>query len=274
MVARFTLMDDLYMVKFFEGQNRCVEIVLRAIMGIPDLEVVEVTVDREMVSLLSRSAELDVVAVDGQGRRYDIEVQRDRWEATPRRARFYASLLDSTLLEKGDAFDDLAECCVIFITDGDALGHGLPVYRIDRMILGTGVPFDDGSHVIFVNARYDYDRFMKGELGDVMHDFLCADPDQMRMPELAARARDIKTAEGADDMPNTSRVIFNMGLEQGLEQGREQGRAHGVEQGRAEVVASLVSSGAMTVAQVAQALGMPERDVERCVERGVAPVGA
>ena len=39
------------------------------------------------------------------------------------------------------------------------------------------IPFDDESHIVYADATYNG---FDGALGDVLHDFLCADPEQMR----------------------------------------------------------------------------------------------
>ena len=61
-------------------------------------------------------------------------VQRNDRDAAPKRARFNSSLLDANVVEKGTEFKDLPETFVIFITENDVLGKGLPLYTVDRII--------------------------------------------------------------------------------------------------------------------------------------------
>lgn len=63
------------------------------------------------------------------------------------------------------------------------------MYPIDRINSATGHAFDDRQHILYVNASYS------GEdpLGILMHDFLCSDPDDMKTPLLAEKARYLKT---------------------------------------------------------------------------------
>ena len=250
---RFTLMDDAYMAKFFEGQPRCAEAVLRPLLGIPDLEVVSLETHHDVVSLQGRSASLDVFATDGRGAVYDIEIQRDLRDAMPRRARFYASLIDSNALGKGTGFDELPESYVVFICEGDALGDGVPLCRIRRVVDETGKPFDDGSHIVYADATYNG---FDGALGDVLHDFLCADPEQMRCGVLAERARFLKRVEkGESEMSNVTEEIINYGIEKGIEQG--------IEQGVGRSVARLVEDGTLSVEQIAAILEIAPNEVER-----------
>lgn len=60
---------------------------------------------------------------------------------------------------------------MIFITERDVLGRQLPLYHIDRTIRKPGEPFDDGSHLIYVNGAYSGDD----DIGQLMKDFLSWD---------------------------------------------------------------------------------------------------
>lgn len=62
-------------------------------------------------------------------------------------------MLDLRKLEAGDYFAALPETYVIFITAKDVLGHGLPIYHIDRHINELGIKFDDMAHIIYVNGE-------------------------------------------------------------------------------------------------------------------------
>ncbi len=294
-IAKATLMDDLYMAKFFEGQPRCAEVVLRAVLGNPSLRVISVDVRRDVLSLGSRSVQLDIAAEDEDGRLYDVEVQRDPGRAEPQRARLYAALIDSQALGKGAGFADLPESYVIFIVNGDALGDGVPLSIFERTRLQDGRLFGDGSRIVYVDASYNFGDTV---LGDVMHDFVCPDPDSMRNPVLAERARYFKKAEkGAEEMGDViydfideqvekrvkeqvdermklaedeirqkaMRTGLEQGIEQGIERGIEQGLERGREQERAEMVARLASNGNLSREAVAELLGMTVDEVDACI---------
>ena len=72
------------------------------------------------------------------------------------------------------------------------IGDGLPLYTIDRQITNTGKAFDDGEHIIYVNGA---DKDASTELGKLMHDFFCTDPDDMHYKELADKVRYFKEDE-------------------------------------------------------------------------------
>ena len=68
------------------------------------------------------------------------------------------------MLDTGKNFDKLPETYVIFVTLKDALGHGLPIAHIDRIIRENGKEFGDEEHFIYVDSSKDDG----GELGGLM----------------------------------------------------------------------------------------------------------
>lgn len=253
---QLTLMNNLYMAKFFDGQPRCAETVLRAVLGKPTLKVVGLSVEHELVSIGARSVWLDVDALDAEG----IEVQRDPARASPQRARFHTALLDGDTLGKGADFKELPECYVVFVTDGPALRNGVALEHIERMRLETGMPFDDGSHIVYVDATYNYGD---AELGAVMHDFVCADPEDMRCPVLAERARYLKeTEQGVHEMfVDVGDEIFQDGVEEGREQG--------IKQERSNAIARLVKDGTLSLEKIASIFEMSVEEVRNCAREQV-----
>lgn len=103
--------------------------------------------------IFSRSCRFDVLAEDGNGKIYNIEVQNSNEGAVPRRARYNCEKLDELVIRKGMAYNDYPETYVIFITQNDVLGDGLPIYHIRRHIEENGKLFDDGQQIIYVNGE-------------------------------------------------------------------------------------------------------------------------
>ena len=123
--------------------------------------------------------------MDQAGRTYNVEIQRRDEGADAHRA------------SPGDRYDALGETYVIFITERDVLHEGLPIYHIDRYVRETGKPFEDGSHILYVNAQCRSDT----PLGKLMHDFHCTDARDMNYPVLAERVHYFKeNVKGATNM--------------------------------------------------------------------------
>jgi len=65
---------------------------------------------------------------------YVLRIIMDDEGAHPKRARYHLGMLDGNVLDPGEFFDKLPETYVIFVTQNDTLGYGLPIAHIDRTI--------------------------------------------------------------------------------------------------------------------------------------------
>ena len=187
-VAKLNLMNNKFMNKTFDGDISCTQLLLRIILNNDKIKVKQVAVQRLLQNLYGHSAQLDILAEDESGRKFNVEVQRSDEGAPAKRARFYSSVLDTHFLEAGEAYKDLEDVYVIFITENDVMNYGLPIYNIQRYIDENGKAFADGSHIIYVNSKIQDDT----PLGRLMHDFYCADPNEMYYKELSAKVKSIK----------------------------------------------------------------------------------
>ena len=177
----FRLLDDDFMTKCFEENIEATELVLRIVLNKPDIKVVKVQTQYSMKNIKGRSLRLDIYATDSEDKKYNIEIQRADKGAGAKRARYNSSLIDSNILPAGFEVENLAETFVIFITENDVIGKNKPIYHIDRYIKETEEYFNDGSHIIYVNASYKDDT----ELGKLMHDFSVVEPEDMNFKVLA-----------------------------------------------------------------------------------------
>lgn len=193
-IKNFRLMDDDFMTKFFENDLESTSLILQIIMENPELKALESISQANVKNLQGRSVRLDVKATDKTGKIYDIEIQRADKGAGAKRARYNSSLIDANLLVSGENTEQLPETYVIFITENDVIGAKKPMYHIDRTIAETGEPFGDESHIIYVNGEYRGNT----PVGDLMHDFNCTNPADMKIKLLADRARYFKEDEKGD----------------------------------------------------------------------------
>ena len=185
-LRRFRPMDDAFMRCLFRDNMPLAQFVLRIITGKEDLTLVREETQKDLKRLVgARSVCLDVHGVDNEGRQYDLEVQRDDDGAVPERARYHASAIDIESLDKRQKFVELPGTYIIFITEDDRYGYGRGVYRIERAVLGTECLFGDRQHIIYVNGQYRGDDM----LGDLMHDFCCSEPDEMKISLMAESSR-------------------------------------------------------------------------------------
>ena len=75
-----TLMEFLYKILFMRNvfkKRECLEYVLQVIMEKQDLKVIEQIIQKDYKNLQGRSAIMDCVARDSEGKQFDVEIQQD-----------------------------------------------------------------------------------------------------------------------------------------------------------------------------------------------------
>ena len=189
----FRYMDDDFMTVCLADNFEGVELILRIILGREDIIIKSVRTQELFKNLQGRSAILDVHAADSTKKEFDVEIQRKDAGAGAKRARHNSSLLDAHILKPGDITEDIPDSYVIFITENDVMKGNQPIYPVERYVtIGENkVLFGDGSHIIYVNGKYRGND----EIGKLMHDFLCTNPDEMYYEALAKKARYFKQDE-------------------------------------------------------------------------------
>ena len=197
-IKALRLIDDDFMNLVFNENIEGTELLLKIIMDRNDLKVTDVRTQSKIKNLNGRSICLDIDALDSEGAKYDIEIQRTNKGANPKRARYHSSIIDASMLKEGDDFTNLRENYVIFITEKDAIGSNKPIYHVDRMIREDNVQFEDGEHIIYVNGSNKADDTA---LGRLMSDFFCTEAKDMYYKELSDKVRYYKeTEKGVDKM--------------------------------------------------------------------------
>ncbi len=101
--------------------------------------------------------------------------------------------------------------------------------------------FCDMSHIIYVNGEY------KGNdaIGDLMHDFLCSDPDDMKYKLLAEKTGKFKKSEkGANHM---CKIMEEFTAE--------------------EIAMNMLEIGKMTYQEIASASKLPESKIRELAEK-------
>ena len=194
---------------------------------------------------------LDVLAETGKGKLYHIEIQRKDETDPPKRIRYNGSLIDAEFLSKGVKYEALPDRIHFYISENDIYHCGKAIYPIEKELGGTGLPYDDGVHIFFVNAAVDDGS----RIAKLMKYFKTADPDDDSEGELSKRVRYLKKEEGGVGiMCEVSERI----MERGRKIGEEQGRKIGEEQGRKKqacATALNLSRMGLTPEQIADAVG-------------------
>ena len=159
------------------------------------------------------------------------------------------------MLKAGKPYEQLPVTYVIFITENDVLQGNLPLYDIDRVIKQNGADFGDGTHIVYVNSKVQYDT----PLGKLMQDFYCKDPARMHYSELAAKCGYLKNVKESEaDMQDI--------IEQYAEKQAQRAVAQAEREKNKELVIKLSCKG-MSVEEIASILEITEAQVRELADK-------
>lgn len=244
----FRPIDDTFMRGMFKDNIPLAELVLRIIVSKPDLTLTKCETQADLKRVTgARSICLDAYATDSTGKKYDIEIQRSDNGADPHRARYHSSVMDVENLDKDQDYRELPDTYVIFITEKDYYKAGKPVYVVQNMNLTLGEPFEDGTHILYVNGEYRGDS----DIGRLMHDFNCTSAEDMNFDLMAERTRYLK--ENPKGVGSMCKAMEELRVESYAE-----GKAEGVEIGKmeqAKKTALRLSRKGNSVEEIADLLG-------------------
>ena len=189
---------------------------------------------------------------------YDIEMQTTKREDLGRRMRYYKGALDTLTLRKGEGYEELPPCIIIFICMHDPFDEGLPVYTLDVNCLEKPSARIGHGFLWKALSAPAWGKLPEGRLRNLLHYVWTGEAgEDPLMGQLAVAVKKANKNENwrkekmalltfEEDMEIQRRIAekkgqergqiigLQMGLEQGLAEGLEQGLAEGREQGLAE----------------------------------------
>ena len=255
-----TLMDDALFTMCFDGSAECASVMLSVLLCRDDLIVTEATTQKWIEGAEKHSVKLDIYARDREGNIYDIEIQRASKGAGSRRARYYSAMIDSDALRKGTECNELPESYVIFITERDALGEGKALYDIERTVKGAGKSFGDGTHILFISADL---AERDTDLGRLMEDLRCPDPERMHYRELRDRVGYFKNdKEGRIEMSGEFERILNKEIEKAVKETRESCLKEGKKEAAMSNARTMIADGTLPLSKIAKFSGLSIGEVE------------
>lgn len=187
------LLDDLLM-KLVMGQNvSAVQLVLRIVLNKKDLIVRSVKYHDGENFMYKQLWYVAIEAVDENDKTYNIEV-RNFYSHTDLAGVLYRfSFINDGLLDFAEnGADQSSARYVIFISRMDMMAEGRATYTFLLHEEMTHKPLGDNSHVVFVNGMYEDD---KSDIGKLMHDFRCKEPNKMYFDVLAKAVGHFKNDE-------------------------------------------------------------------------------
>ena len=99
---------------------------------------------------------------DKKGTVYDIEMQVTDTKELPKRMRYYQSVLDLQLIEKGQTYNTLKPSYIIFICPFDLFEKGRHIYTFENICKeDKSLNLGDDTTKIFLNADSNMDDVSK-----------------------------------------------------------------------------------------------------------------
>ena len=259
-IKELRLMDDDFFSEALDGKTKAVEYILNTVLERNDIKVKSMKAQVEYKSASKRSIKLDIQAEDVHGKLMDIEIQRSDRGSGVKRARFHSSMIDRTLLSKGNDFEDLVDTYVIFITEKDKFGMGIPLYHIERKIAEMdNALFGDGAHILYVNGEY---KNLEHPVGSLMHDFNCKDAKDIVNPLLAEEVRYLKETEGGRSQ--MCRLLEEMRNE-AAEKAKAEGKAEGNHEKAVSTALKMLAKGYETE-EIAEITGLALEEVQKLAD--------
>ena len=229
-----TLANDFMFCKVMQDPDLCRKM-LNRIMGVSLGKVVVANSQKPIdVTFDGKSIRLDVFAEDEDGNIYDIEMQCSDTHELPLRSRFYQSMIDQDLLEKGEDYQKLGNTVIIFICKFDLFKQGRGKYLFRQYEENDrNLALDDRTTKIFLNTKghvedpllQNFLNYLEGILED-------RDPYINELEHAVWKAS--RNSKWRDEYMRYSMrekylesVFMQRGLEKGIEEGRKEGRKEG-----------------------------------------------
>ncbi len=155
--------NDFMFGKVMQDAELCKELLQRIL---PELEIDHVEYPEAQKSIKTdvdaKSVRLDVYVRDGKGTVYDIEMQVADTRELPKRSRYYQSMIDLQMIDKGQHYKELKPSYIIFICPFDLFGKGRHLYTFENICKeDTSVSLKDEAVRIFLNADSSQDDVSK-----------------------------------------------------------------------------------------------------------------
>ena len=121
--------NDFLFGKVMQNPKLCKELLQRIL---PDLKIDRIEYPELQKAIRpdadAKSIRLDVYVKDDKNVVYNIEMQASDTKELPKRSRYYQSLMDLQLIDKGQTYRRLNRSFIIFICLEDIFGHGRHIY--------------------------------------------------------------------------------------------------------------------------------------------------
>lgn len=237
------LSNDYIFAKAMRNARLCKRL-LEIILDI-EIEKIEYPEEQKVIDekVDARSVRLDIYVRDGKNTVYNIEIQTTNPRNLPKRSRYYQSMIDLHLIEKGADFNELNKSYVIFICMEDIFHKGRHIYTFENICKqDTKIYLKDATTKVFLNPH--------GKIDDISSDlknFLIYLVDGTVSDDFTKELEQEVTVVRNNEEWRREYMTLLMRDRENQEIGKEIGK----EIGRMDTLVGLVEDGIITIAQAA-----------------------
>lgn len=169
-----------------------------------------------------------------------------------KRARYYQSIMDASLVPSGIDYDNLPEMYIIFITPFNPLkeyGHHKIMYEKKSML--EDVNWDNDVHEVYLNPE----ETDESQLSEMLQYFLTANPDDKRFGALSEAVREQKGVK--EEIVNMCKAVEDYAKERAEQSAKNS---------KAEVVNNLLKKG-FDLEEALEVAGIDEETYQQYSEK-------
>ena len=258
--SELDLTDSFIFSKVMTDEKLCKRL-LEIILGIDILKIEYIEAEKDMkFAPDGKGVRLDVYVDDKQGTVYDIEMQAIDTKELPKRSRYYQSMIDLTVLEKGEDYHALKKSYVIFICMSDVFGRGRYVYTFrNTCVEDVGLELGDDATKIFLNP------YGKGEINEELSEFFKYLREHKPTDEFTKALDDSVAVARHSAVWRKEYMTIEMEIRHAAYVAREEGYAEGDTGRLVSLICKKLKKG-MSVAQIADAVEEDEARVQVIVD--------
>ena len=230
--------NDFLFGKVMRNAELCRELLQRIL---PDLAIGRVEYPELQKEIKpdadARSIRLDVYTKDDKDRVFDIEMQMTVTKELPKRSRYYHSMLDLQLIDKGQTYAKLKPSFVIFICLSDMFGAGRHKYTFETVCREDSQMEDVSKELT---------AFLNYAAGCVSED-----PFVKKLDEAVKEAK--RNREWRREY-----MTLLMRDQENIEKGRKEGRREGRKEGQVKELYHLVLDGLLPLETAVKRSGLSQ----------------
>ncbi len=221
--------NDFMFGKVMQDAELCKELLQRIL---PDLEIDHIEYPEAQKGIRpdvdAKSVRLDVYVRDGKGTVYDIEMQVSDTKELPKRSRYYQSMIDLQMIDRGEYYKNLKPSYIIFICPFDLFDKGRHIYTFRNICEeDNSLSLEDGAVKIFLNAAGKQDD-VSSELKAFLDYVAGKESEDDFVQKLADAVKQARKNREWRHEYMTLLMRDQENIEKGMEKGMEKGIRKGI----------------------------------------------